>query len=142
VLTVAVACAVIAVAAGCDSKKTSDRSLSFVDPTDAEQLVGGRRGLLGLGPAGKTAWVDPRSELDFRNGHIPGAIHMPFARVREDHERLLEYDVLIVYGDEYRDPVAEGMSKRLLELGHRDVRTLRGGVLAWSESGRTLETSP
>ena len=70
------------------------------------------------------------------------AINLPFGRVTEDHERVLAgYDLLIVYGDDYNDPIAEAMSKRLLNLGYKDVRTLRGGITAWTDAGYALETN-
>ena len=33
----------------------------------------------------------------------------------------------------------DGMSKRLLELGFKDVRTLRGGLRAWTDAGFEVE---
>jgi 3-mercaptopyruvate sulfurtransferase SseA len=32
------------------------------------------------------------------------------------------------------------MSKRLMELKHKDVRTLRGGLRAWADAGLELDT--
>jgi rhodanese-related sulfurtransferase len=122
---------------GCAGKKTSDRNLAFVTPSEAEALVQGRSRLLGL--AGKTAglWVDPRSEREFREGHIPGAMHLAVEELSERHSSLNDYDVLIVYGDSYNDPVSLAFSKRLIELGH-DARTLRGGLRAWEAAGNSL----
>ena len=131
--------AVAATTAGCAGDQVSDRSLRFVLPRDAEQLVTGQSGLLGLGGASAAVWVDPRGEEAYRAGHIPGAIHLPFSRVSVEHTMLEPYDVILVYGDEFNDPIAQGMSKRLLQLGHRDVRTLRGGLRAWTADGRALE---
>ena len=47
---------------------------------------------------------------------------------------------MIVYGNDYNDPVADGMSKRLIELGHKDVRTLMGGLRAWKADGYAVES--
>jgi rhodanese-related sulfurtransferase len=124
---------------GCGPTKTSDRDLTFVGPAEADQLVGGRRGLLGLGGTVRAVWVDPRPEEKYAEAHIPHAIHMPFDQVADEHGRLSTYDLIIVYGTGYRDPLAEGMSKRLVELGHKDVRTLRGGLVAWRAEGFPVE---
>lgn len=124
--------------AGCD-RQISDRSLVLVDPHEARQLVGDRKGLLGLGDS-KGAWIDPRGEKAYREGHIPGAINMPLQHVTAEHARLKGYDILVVYGNDFRDPIAEAMSKRLMELKFGDVRTLRGGTRAWTEAGLELET--
>ena len=107
---------------------------------DAIELVEGHKRLLGGTATG--AWVDPRSDKAYGEGHIPGAIHVPFQSVATRHQVLRGYDVLVVYGNDYNDPKAEGMSKRLVELGHKDVRTLRGGLRAWTNAGHELETGP
>ena len=73
-------------------------------------------------------------------GHIRGAVSLPFSRVSTDYPILHQYDTVIVYGKDYNDPVAEGMSKRLIELGVSDVRTLRGGLRAWESAGNELAT--
>jgi 3-mercaptopyruvate sulfurtransferase SseA len=125
---------------GCMERKISDRDLVLIDSTEAMELVGGRKKLLGLAGASTGAWVDPRGETAFREGHIPGAINLPFQYVTSEHRRLQGNDVLIVYGNDFRDPIAEAMSKRLMELGFKDVRTLRGGLRAWTEAGLELET--
>ena len=84
--------------------------------------------------------IDPRSVSDYENGHIPGAVNLPFQNVARDYKPLLEYDSIIIYGDTYNDPKAKAMSKRLIELGCDDVKTLRGGLEAWRAAGFELET--
>lgn len=123
---------------GC-AKRTSDRSLVFVEPADAEQLLRGKRGVLGLGGESRGVWVDPRTRIDYINGHIPGALHIPFEDLRSEYARLEGYDVIIVYGDDYNSPVALAASKTLMELGFEDVRTLRGGLRIWQTTGNTIE---
>lgn len=123
---------------GC-TQSVSDRNLVLVDPAEARQLMEDRRKLLGGVERG--ACVDPRGEAAYLKGHIPGAIHLPFQKVSSENKKLREYDVLIVYGDDYNDPLANGMSKRLIELGFKEVRTLRGGLRAWTEAGLELESS-
>jgi rhodanese-related sulfurtransferase len=125
---------------GCSARKFSDRDLVLVDATEAMELVGTHKRLLGLAGDTTGAWVDPRHERAYREGHIPGAISLPFQRVTADQRLLRGYDVLVVYGDDYQDPIANGMSKRLMELGFKDVRTLRGGLRAWTDAGYELET--
>lgn len=133
---------VLAAVAGCGAPKTSQRSMVFVDPPQAQDVMNSRKGILGLGGKKTAAWVDPRPTRSFRNGHIAGAISLPFGRVADEHEKVLEgLDLLIVYGDDYNDAIAEAMSKRLLEYGYKDVRTLRGGVAAWTREGFELESS-
>ncbi|MCA9296758.1 MAG: hypothetical protein KC983_09570, partial [Phycisphaerales bacterium] len=74
--------------------------------------------------------------------HIPGAINLPFQNVSEDHSKLNAYANLVVYGDVYNDVKAQAMAKRLIELGHANVYTLRGGLKAWKDAGFEVETAP
>lgn len=127
----------LALIGGC-STKTSDRHLVFLDASEAMDAVRGQRRMLGGSTTG--VWVDPRTEREFREGHIAGAIHMPLERVREDHRQLRQYDVIVVYGNDFNSPRAAAVSKTLMELGHRDVRTLRGGLKAWKDAGHPEET--
>ncbi|MCH8006494.1 MAG: hypothetical protein IH888_09720 [Planctomycetes bacterium] len=139
VAVAALAGPVLWVPSGCSSRRTSNRDLVLVNPDEASAILSGQKGLLGLGGPGAAAWVDPRSEADFLQGHIPGAINLPFQDVTAGHHRLASYNTLVVYGDDFADTKAQGMSKRLLELGHKDVRTLRGGLRAWIAAGKILE---
>ncbi len=132
------AAAVIA-ATGCN-RGTSDKDLAFVDPDEGREWVQGRKALFGLLGSSTGAWVDPRGEAAFRAGHIPGAINVPFQYLGVERHRLEGYSVLVVYGVGFRDPLAEGMSKRLIELGFGNVRTLRGGLRAWTDAGNPVET--
>ncbi len=125
--------------AGC-SNKTSDAVLVPVTVLEAQPLVQGKSKLLGLGGRDTAVYVDCRPETDFAAGHIPGAISLPYERVTRDHKMLEKYDILIVYGGDYNDASAKGMSKRLLELEHSDVRTLIGGLRAWKTEGNPIET--
>lgn len=125
---------------GCGDPKTSDRDLILMNVDDARELFARGRGGLRIGRSGQAAWIDPRSESEFRAERIPGAIHLPLDRVRDDHRPLREYDVLIVYGDDFNSPRAAALSKTLIELGHGDVRTLRGGLRAWKAAGHSVES--
>lgn len=136
----AAALAIVAGISGCE-KKTSDRNLVLIDPTETQRLLEGHRRLLGLAGADTAVLVDPRNTSQYDEGHIPGAISIPFQRVTAEQYRLRGYDVIIVYGADYNDEKAIGMSKRLMELGFKDVRTLRGGMRAWESDGNELESA-
>ena len=139
IIMVLVAAAALS-AGGCGGKSISDRDLVLLDPREGMELVEGRKKLLGLAGIENGAWVDPRSARKYRDGHIPGAIHLPFQNLADEQDRLRGYDVLIIYGDGFKDNLANGMSKKLLEMGFKDVRTLRGGLKAWTRADLDLET--
>lgn len=128
--------ALVGLACGCQTK-TSERDLSFLTPEDGVRLAAGGGGLR-LGSPRNVVWVDPRTASEFEAGHVPGAINLPYQDLADREDELDAYDIVIVYGSDYNDPKAHGMSKRLLETG-RDARTLRGGLRAWRDSGRDVE---
>jgi rhodanese-related sulfurtransferase len=124
---------------GCGHKTTTDKSLQFVNTVEGQEMIAGRKKWLGLAHTPAGVWVDPRTELEFRAEHIPGAVNLPYERVSTDYTLLKKYDFVIVYGVDYNDPKADGMSKRLIELGIHDVHTLLGGLRAWKADGNPVE---
>jgi rhodanese-related sulfurtransferase len=118
----------------------SDKSLRYINPDEAITLAAGRDSLLGIGGVAAGVYIDPRPQADFDAERIPGAVHLPFDRVHHDHRDLIDYGALIVYGSDYNDSLALAMSKRLIELGHKEVHTLRGGLRAWKAAGNKVET--
>ena len=124
--------------AACQSQ-TSDRDLTLVTPAEAIEAVEGRGGVFGRrGPGG--VWVDARNPSEFNRERIPGAINLPIEHARQEHEVLREYRTIVVYGNDFNSPRAQALSKLLIELRHRDVRTLRGGLRAWKETGHAVES--
>ncbi len=125
------------VAAGCHATKTSDRSLTMVSPDEAVKAVEGGSGFFGGGRSG--LWVDARSKQEFDESRIPGAVHLPIEAAREEHRALREYAPIVVYGRDRAAVRANALSKILMELGHKDVRTLLGGFEAWKDAGFPVE---
>ena len=131
------AAALMAAGGGC-SKKTSDKNLQFVTVVEADELLDGSKGL--LKKKTRTCWVDPRVERLYRASHIPGAISLPYQLLATEKYRLDGCDALIVYGNDYNDDLAFAMSKSLIEMGHKEVHTLRGGLRSWEKAGNEVET--
>ena len=127
-----------AILPGCQNK-ISDKNLVLIEPIEAEALIQPKRELFGLGGTSTGVWVDPRGQDDYRKGHISGAVNIPYEKIRTEHARLDGYKIIIVYGDDYNSPVALAMSKTLMELGYKDVRTLHGGLHAWKNAGNPIE---
>ena len=108
-------------------KEYSDADIVLLNVHEADLLMGTQDSSL-FGEAKRNAFVDPRTIEKYASGHIPGAISLPYRQIAEDWENLQEYGVVIVYGNSYNDPLAEAMSKTLMEYGIDEVRTLRGGL--------------
>ena len=133
----------LALATGCQSKpKTSDSDIDYVGTAEAMELMRGGKKVLGMGGDNVGAWVDPRSTRDYELGHIPKALSLPFSRVAQEYTMLDDYDFVIVYGDEYNDPFAKAMCKRLIELGIESVYVLDGGMQAWVSTGNSVDMGP
>lgn len=85
--------------------------------------------------------VDVRGQEAFARGHLPGAIHIPQAKLTE--ERLVEYDrdtLFVVY---CAGPHCNGSTRaaiRLARLG-RPVKEMIGGTTGWVDEGFTLVPS-
>ena len=121
---------------GC-AKEYSDADIVLLNVHEADLLMGTQESSL-FGEAKQNAFVDPRTVEKYATGHIPGAISLPYRQIAEDWENLQEYGIVVVYGNSYNDPLAEAMSKTLMEYGISEVKTLRGGLEAWINAGQPI----
>ncbi|MEU3448941.1 rhodanese-like domain-containing protein [Streptomyces thermolilacinus] len=87
------------------------------------------------------ALIDSRSTEAWDQGHIPGAVHLPTARIAAEAGRLLDKAVPVVtycWG-----PGCDGATRAALalaELGY-PVKEMRGGFEYWVREGFPYETS-
>lgn len=139
VLALGVAAIVISLLPGCETT-TSEKDITYIDPVKGIDLVGEHKTLMGMGETVRGVWVDPRTEAEYGKGHIPGAVNIPYQHVTRDNYLLKDYDIIVVYGSDYNDAKASGMSKKLMELGFKKVHTLEGGLRAWRQAGYEVET--
>ena len=137
------AAAIVAVAVfltGCNTNRTSSKSIVYVDPAKGVEVVqSGAGSILGMGDHEPGLWVDSRNPEEFEAAHIVGAINIPFQFVTRDQDQMRGYGAVVVYGRGYNDPRAEGMTKRMLDLGFENVHLLRGGIRAWINENRPVE---
>lgn len=84
--------------------------------------------------------LDSRSAESWDQGHVPGAVHLPTARIAEDAGRLLDPAVPVVtycWG-----PGCNGGARAafaLAGLGYR-VKEMLGGIEYWIREGFEIET--
>ena len=132
----------LAMFGGC-SNKTSDRNLKFVSSSAAIELLAQPTGAFGSQGNRVNVWLDPRTEEEYAKAHIPNAISMPFPEIELDYKsRLLNAGTIIVYDTDWNDVIGVSASKRLMELGHSDVYTLKGGLEAWIADGQPTASAP
>ncbi len=83
--------------------------------------------------------VDVRSGMEFRSGHIPGALHSPTWKIllrlaRIPADKNTELVVTCEHGP--RAQMAKGL---LGTLGYRKVELLDGHMSAWRQAGHPQE---
>ena len=83
--------------------------------------------------------IDPRSEIEFKRGHIPGAINAPVRKILLNmanlpKDRNLEMVIACMHGQR------AVMAKWLLALyGYRNTALLEGYLEGWKSAGLPLE---
>ena len=83
--------------------------------------------------------IDPRSEIEFKRGHIPGAINAPVRKIllnmaQLPKDRNLEMVIACMHGQR------AVMAKWLLALyGYRNTALLEGWLEGWIKAGLPLE---
>lgn len=135
-----VAALVLASGAGGCQKRVSDRSIKLVTIAEVRELMRERDG----GRPEALLLIDPRSEREFAAGRLPGARRVPIEQVsrrREKNPEFARYSNIIVYGNDPASGLAKGMTKNLLQSGHK-ARMYAGGVREWLEAGYRLERDP
>ena len=124
--------------AACE-RRTTDRDIIYLDPYEAISMINKPPGA--FQSARTSAFVDPRSRVEYEKQHIAGAISLPFQDMTLEAKAVLEpYSVIIVYDTDYDDVIGKAASKRLLELGLKDIYTLDGGLKAWKRAGNEVQS--
>lgn len=83
--------------------------------------------------------LDVRSGIEYRSGHIPGAIHAPLTSVQSTIEQLAvgKKDFLVLVCE--HGPRAQ-MAKFFLKInGYNNVKLLKGHMMSWRSAGRPMQ---
>ncbi len=84
--------------------------------------------------------LDVRSPDHFVQGHVPGAVNLPHARISERSLAAYPPETLfVVYCDGPHCNGADRAAVRLAKLG-RPVKKMIGGIEGWKAEGLSLET--
>jgi rhodanese-related sulfurtransferase len=87
--------------------------------------------------AGTAQVIDLRRSMEFRKGHIPGAIWSIRSRIAAVADR--SKTIVLIPGDLDEVPFA---AMELIEGGIGNLRDLAGGLKAWREAGLPVEATP
>ncbi len=91
----------------------------------------------------ETVFVDTRDEDDYLDGHIKGAVHLPYSKMEEIfpslESRLPKEALLILYchGPDCR--MAEKVAAFLAQLEYTKMAIMHSGFDAWREAGYPVE---
>ena len=98
-------------------------------------------GLLKAEP--RPALIDVRERAEFDQGHLPGAVSVPFAEFKDRLEslKLAKVDPVVLYSAD--DTRARDATRLLYDNGYQGALTLKGGIDAWHAAGHALvKTQP
>ena len=79
--------------------------------------------------------VDTREESEWRNGHLPGAIHLGKGIIERDVERVIpdkEAKIVLYCGGGFRSALA---ADNLQKMGYTNVVSMDGGWREWVAAG-------
>ncbi len=97
----------------------------------------------GIYDSGSAIFVDARTQEDFKDGHIKGAVSLPICRFEEFIDEFLEeYPItipIVTYcsGRECED--SHELAQYLIEEGYTDIRVFIDGYTGWEEKGYPIE---
>jgi rhodanese-related sulfurtransferase len=128
------------ISAGCvGPRKVSDKDIETIDLPGLLALVDRQKN---EPDKKRLLLIDPRSELSFQRGHLPGAWNLLLSQVDPElgrDPRIEAYDSIVVYGDNPGSASAKAMVKRLLRMRYKGVRWFPGGLEAWRSGGLPVE---
>ncbi|MCB0720853.1 MAG: rhodanese-like domain-containing protein [Ignavibacteriae bacterium] len=95
----------------------------------------------------KAVFVDGRPANEFAEGHIPGAINIPYADIREktpeDKRKMVqninENAVIVTYCSGSHCDISIDVAYELFDLGYKNINIYLGGLGEWVEKGYPTE---
>ncbi len=94
--------------------------------------------------AGEVQFLDSRPASQYAEGHIEGAISLPWLSFDQHADRVLpvlrENATLITYCDGVNCSLSKDLAKVLIDFGFPEVRVLVDGWSVWKEAGLPTES--
>jgi rhodanese-related sulfurtransferase len=87
----------------------------------------------------KMILVDTREDLEWANGHLPGAIHLSKGVIERDIEKTIpdhNAPIVLYCGGGFRSALA---ADNLKKMGYTNVISMDGGWRGWNESNFPVE---
>jgi rhodanese-related sulfurtransferase len=126
--------------------KAVDRSPAAVNASDGTNAIGDMsiEEAVRLFEKGAALFVDARSEVDYRAGHIAGAVNIPELDF-ENHigsflEKTAAETVLITYCEGDTCTLSTSLAEKLSLAGFENVFHLKNGWGQWKERGLPIDS--
>ncbi len=78
--------------------------------------------------------LDVRTDKEYEQGHIPGAVHVPLSDIGDKVKKLKKDKDLVVYCRSGNQSI--WAIKRLMGMGYKNLYNLKGGFGAWKRIHR------
>lgn len=86
--------------------------------------------------------INPLSDLEFNEGHIPGSINIPFHELATSDRLPADKDVpMVTYCLGPKCVFYKKAAKLLADMGYTNVSTFKAGIPGWVKAGLPLEQS-
>ena len=96
--------------------------------------------------AGRVRVVDARERSQYEDGHIAGAVSLPFDGVLAEREKVRQLDAggraFVIYCSGGTCELSMDLAKVLVDSGKRKVLVFEGGYPAWTAAGYPVEHGP
>lgn len=78
---------------------------------------------------GNAIIIDLRDASEYNQGHIGGAVNIPYEDIEDYVERLQRYHTIILYCD--RGNISMLAARDLSNLGCKNIKSIYGGIQAY-----------
>jgi rhodanese-related sulfurtransferase len=78
--------------------------------------------------------LDVRTDKEYEQGHVPGAVHIPYSEIGERIKKLKKDKELVVFCQNGSKSI--WAIKRLMGMGYKNLSNLKGGYNAWKRIHR------
>ena len=106
------------------------KSLGGVTPSQAVVLINKNNAVV----------IDVRSEVNFKKGHIIGALNFPTNDFHQMKGRLEKHKEALVLVCCQSGSSSADSAKKLRVLGFENAQIIKGGIFAWEQEGLPLDT--
>jgi rhodanese-related sulfurtransferase len=118
---------------GCLGQKSNPQSLNL-ETSSPEKMTQIELSRL-IQSSGDFLLIDVRTEGEYKQGHLPGAIVIPYNEFDTRYTEILDYRNKKVVLYCHVGGMGDYAGKVLLDQGFTNVQNLEGGIAAWRNSG-------